>query len=250
MSDAPLLFVVTGQSNAGQQGRAGLAGADAAPVPGAWYYAPQHTRQKRLLLMQPYRGVFGVELSFARAVRAALPEREIVVAKVYSGGTSIVAWQPDAPNAAWELALRAVANKGKPPMFPKTLAVAAAVAAIRPVQLAGVLGLVVERDSKYPAGAARYGDNLTTLIEAWRRDWHAPGLPVVVIDSHTQLDAGGIMVHDAIINVAYALPGVGWAETRDLGTVDGVHFDTPGVVELGRRMAVEWLRLAGECNEP
>ena len=37
--------------------------------------------------------------------------------------------------------------------------------------------------------------------------------------------------------------------TRDLGTSDGIHFNSSGVVTLGRRLAEEWLRLAGGCGE-
>jgi hypothetical protein len=63
-----LLFVLTGQSNAGQQGKPGqVAPADAAPVAGAFYRAPQHTKVQTVVAMQPWRGAFGVELSFARA---------------------------------------------------------------------------------------------------------------------------------------------------------------------------------------
>ena len=97
-----LLFVLTGQSNAGQQGKPGqVAAAAVAPVAGAWYRAPQHTKVQGIVAMQPWRGAFGAELSFARAVRAACPGREVVVAKVYAGGTSIVAWSPDAPNSVF-----------------------------------------------------------------------------------------------------------------------------------------------------
>lgn len=87
-----LLFIVTGQSNAGNNGRAAELGpAERAAVEGAWFYSPQTTKSRQLVPMGPVRGTFGVELSFARAARAACPGREVVVAKVHSGGTSIIA---------------------------------------------------------------------------------------------------------------------------------------------------------------
>ena len=246
-----LLFVLTGQSNAGQQGKPSqVVPANSAPVAGAYYRAPQHTKVQSVVAMQPWRGAFGVELSFARAIRAACPGREVIVAKVYSGGTSIVAWDPDVPNSQWKYDLGQVGNAGKAPQYPRVLDAAAQAQARfgRPVELAGLLWVQVERDSKYDYGAERYEGNLRELINALRADWNAPGLPFVAIDSHTQLDSGGAVVHGAIVNVAATMPGVGWAETRDLGTSDGIHFDSDGVVTLGQRLAAEWLRLAGGCG--
>ncbi len=246
-----LLFVLTGQSNAGQQGKPGqIPAADAAPAAGAYYRAPQHTKVQGVVAMQPWRSAFGVELSFARAIRAACPGREVVVAKVYSGGTSIIAWDPDAPNSQWKYDLAQVDNAGKAPQYPRVLDAAAQAQARfgRPVELAGLLWVQVERDSKYDYGAARYEANLRELITSLRADWNRPGLPVIAIDSHTQLDSGGAVVHQAIVDVAATMPAVGWAETRDLGTSDGIHFDSAGVVALGQRMAAEWLRLAGGCG--
>jgi len=247
-----LLFVITGQSNAGQQGKPGqVAAADAAPVAGAYYRAPQHTKVQTVVAMQPWRGAFGVELSFARAVRAACPGREVVVAKVYSGGTSIIAWAPAAPNSQWQYDLGKVGNAGTSPQYPRVLDAAAQAAARGggPTEIAGLLWVQVERDSRYDYGAGRYEANLRELIIALRDDWNKPGLPVVAIDSHTQLDSGGAVVHQAIVDVAGSVPGVGWAATRDLGTSDGIHFNSAGVVTLGERLAAEWLRLAGGCGQ-
>lgn len=247
-----LLFVMSGQSNAGQQAAPGqVASADAAPVGGAFYYAPQHTKTQTLGPMQPYRGAFGPELSFARAIRAACPGRTVIVAKRYLGGTSIIAWEPTAPNAQWKRDMAAVGHATKPPQFdPLAQTVAQAVARYGgPVEYAGVLWLQVERDSRYTYGAVRYEGNLRRLVTAWRNEWHAPALPVVAMDSHTQLDGGGATVHEAIVDVAATVPGVGWVETRDLSTkADNIHFDSAGVVTFGERLAAEWLRLSGGCG--
>lgn len=246
-----LLFVLTGQSNAGQQGKPGqVAAAAVAPVAGAWYRAPQHTKAQGIVAMQPWRGAFGAELSFARAVRDACPERDVIVVKVYSGGSSIIVWKPGAPDAQWKYDLAQVKNSGRAPMYPKVLGAVEQAAARfgRPVRPAGVLWIQAERDSRYDYGAARYEGNLRELVAALRADWGGPGMPFVAIDSHTQLDSGGAVVHRAIANVAESMPGVGWVQTRDLGTSDGIHFDSAGVVTLGQRLAAEWLRLAGGCG--
>ena len=48
-----LLFVLTGQSNAGQQGKPSqVVPANSAPVAGAYYRAPQHTKVQSVVAMQ------------------------------------------------------------------------------------------------------------------------------------------------------------------------------------------------------
>ena len=248
-----LLFVVTGQSNAGQQGTASeLTAAGRAPVGGAWYYAPQHTGKAAAVALQPYGGTFGVELSFARAVRQATG-REVVVAKVYRGGTSIIAWSPEYGTAGWRYDMAQVGHgtTAAYQMYPKVLRTARDAAASyeaqtgRPVELAGLIYIQVERDSKYQYGAVRYRDNLSELIAALRSDWNAPGLPVVVIDSHTNLSGGGPVVHEAVVNVAAAVPGTAWVPVRDLPKKNAAHFSSAGVVTLGERLAAAWLALGG-----
>lgn len=243
-----LLFILTGQSNAGQNGRAtDLPAGRGGPVEGAWLYAPQVTKGSKLAAMGPVRGTFGVELSFARAVRAACPGREVIVAKVHSGGTSIIAWDPGAPGRpGWRQDMARVGNADKPAMYPKVLALAAGARGQRPAAVAGVLYVQTERDSKYAYGAERYEGNLRRLIAAWRRDWDAPGLPVVFMDSHTGLSGGGARVHEAVAAVAATTPGTAWVATRDLPKKgDGVHFNSAGLWLLGERMAAAWLRLEG-----
>ena len=234
--EPPLLFVLTGQSNAGQHGRGGQA------VDGAWLYAPQFAgREWRAM---PYRGVFGVELSFAAAVREATGRR-VLVAKTYSGGTSIIAWDSTAPSPMWRQALAKVGNSGKPAMYGRVMQLErdARAAWGGPVELAGVLYVQVERDSRMEYGAVRYGDNLRNLIAAWRRDWGVGELPVILIDAHTNMNTFGPVVASTVRDVAATTPGVAWVECRDLPTEDGVHFNSQGLTELGRRMAGAWLGL-------
>ena len=246
-----LLFIITGQSNAGQQGTATeLTASRRAPVAGAWYYAPQHTRQTKAVALQPYGGTFGVELSFARAVAQATG-REVVVAKVFRGGTSIIAWSPAYGTTQWKRDMQAVGHKPSLAlaMYPKVLKTAADAAASyraqtgRPVELAGLAYIQVERDSKFLYGAQRYRGNLTELIGALRLAWGAPDLPVVFIDSHTNLSGGGPIVHDAVLAVSADVPGTAWVEVRDLPKKQATHFSSTGVLMLGERLAEAWLGL-------
>ena len=229
-----LLFILTGQSNAGPKGSGGEA------VPGAWLYAPQYSG-RAWRQMAPVNGRYSVALPFARAVHEATG-RTVLVAQVYSGGTSIVAWQPDAPNTPWRQAMSAVGNTGKPAMYSRVRSLVAEASAAwgGPVELSGVLYVQVERDSKVAYGAMRYEANLRRLIAAWRADYGA-GLPVMFIDAHTNMTGGGPVVAAAVRAVAADTPATALIPVRDLPKQDWAHFTSTGVDELGRRFAAAWL---------
>lgn len=238
-----LLFVVTGQSNAGPKGIGGE------PVPGAWLYAPRDVGD----FWSPMAGIgryqrYGVGLPFARAVTEATG-RTVLIVNVYSGGTSIIAWQPDAPNPDWQRAMRSVGNGRKRPMYAQVRAAVADASAAwgGPVDVAGVLYVQVERDSRQKQ-PTYYEGALRRLIAAWRADY-GDGLPVMFIDAHTHMSSGGPMVAAAVRAVAADTPRTA------LILLDGVeknpsepaHFSSAGLDELGARFAAAWLAL--EANQ-
>ena len=222
--DEALLFVVTGQSNAGQLGRGGAA------VAGAWYYAPQLSA--RLLPLGPVDGTFGVELGFGRAVRAACPERDVVVVKRWRNATGIEAWDPPA-GKMWRLTAAAV-ERGRT-LFG------------RPARVAGVLWVQNEYDTRTAARGAAYEGRLRELVGAWRASW-GEGLPVVMMGVHTA-GGGAAGVARALDAVAGEMGPAAVVRADDLPVKeDGVHFDNAGLELLGERMAAEWLRLNGGCE--
>ncbi len=96
-------------------------------------------------------------------------------------------------------------------------------------------------------GAEHYESNLRQLIAAWRARWGA--LPVIFMDSHTNLSSNGPLVHEAVVAVAESTPGTAWVTVRDLEKKpDRVHFASAGVIGLGERMGEAWLALAGGCE--
>ena len=219
-----LLFVVTGQSNAGQLGRGGQA------VDGAWYYAPQLSA--RVLPMGPVAGTFGVELSFARAVRAACPGREVLMVKRWRNATGIEAWDPPA-GKMWRLTAAAV-ERGRTLLG-------------RPARVAGVLWVQNEYDTRTAGRGAAYEGRLRELVGAWRASW-GEGLPVVMMGVHTA-GGGAAGVARALDAVAGEMGPAAVVRADDLPVKeDGVHFDNAGLELLGERMAAEWLRLNGGCG--
>ena len=234
-----LLFIVTGQSNAGPKGTGGAA------VPGAWLYAPQYAGPGWQPMAPAGRGqVYGVALPFARAVTEATG-RAVLMVNVYSGGTSIIAWQPDAPGPEWRRAMNRVGNGHKAAMYPRVrAAVAEATAAWGgPVELAGVLYVQVERDSRQKR-PVYYENALRQLIAAWRADY-GDALPVMFIDAHTHMSSGGPMVAEAVRAVASDTPNTALILVGDLekNPKEPAHFSSAGLNELGRRFAAAWLAL-------
>ena len=235
-----LHFAITGQSNAGNNGRGTVA------VPGAYYYAPQATGVNRVVPLTSVRRKWGVEVPFAAAIVEACPGYDILISKRYLGGTSIVGWRPSAPNAAWASDMRLVGDGDKKPQYPLVIATAQAAGdRFGADGVAGILFIQNEKDSRMPHGAALYEGELRTLIGAWRQHWGDDDLPVVVMDSHTSLDLHGGQVHEAIVAVAGSEQGVRMVASRDLTTTDGIHFDNLCLETLGQRMAAAWLAMEG-----
>lgn len=89
-----------------------------------------------------------------------------------------------------------------------------------------------ERDAKFEDMAYAYSDNLETLITCLRADCENPELRFVAgritppIETYPYVD----VVRMAIENYA-------WVDCDDLSKDDLTHYDTDGVVELGRRFA-------------
>jgi len=214
---------------------------------------------------------YGLELPIAYHLQNACPDMRMIFIRIQSGGTSLIAWSPNPNTAQWRADMAGVGNGGKSAVYPRLLAaVSGARAAMaaqpalagRPSQVSGVFLIATERDSKYAYGAMRYESNLRTLIAAARRDWNWEQMPFVFVDSHTSLNNYAALVRQAANDVAWmqpdgfvdatgalALPHTALTPVRDLPKYgDGVHFNSDGINELGRRFAERWLALNGGCN--
>lgn len=281
VSNSVLVFVVTGQSNAGPNGNSRLLAPERWRVANAWYSTKVTSRTYRLSVMEPFlfrkakfgitKMAYAVDHAIAYRLHQMCPATPMVFVRVTSGGTSIVAWDPNFNTPAWKAAMRAVGNGAYAPMYPQVLAAAggtlAAVQAAPDLaglspEMAGVFYIQTERDSKMLAGAQQYEQRLRDLIAAFRRDWGEDDLPVLFMDSHTALNAYAGLVRQAAANVAElqpegitddpgatATPGTAMVATRDLPKYkDGVHFNSEGINLFGARLAERWLELNGGCE--
>lgn len=252
------LFVLSGQSNAGGKGigselpEAMRTGRDDVLLIG------KGARELAPLRPYPRRGfgadntAFGPEIAFAHAMKAAYPDHIIVIAKHTEGACSIIAWDKQWQRDDWKRDLALVDNEKKEPQYPQVLALVErarrALAAdgqrFGAVEIAGFLWVQSERDDNSAATAAMYEKNLRALIANLRQDLGAARMPFVFAEvngrSNTQVIRAGMQ------RVVAEVERTAMASIAGLGRADGVHYDTQGQLELGRRMAEAYLKIAAE----
>lgn len=166
---------------------------------------------------------FGPELSFARALADAHPNRLLALIKVTQGGTSLSNdWNPAGGFMYATLtnltrtALQALTNEGAS------------------YTLRGLIWHQGESDGSL--STADYQSRLTGFINAVRRDLGVTNLPVVVGELATNRS---VTVRQAQFNVAAIMPYVGFASSSNLATLaaNDPHFTAPSQLTMGQRMA-------------
>jgi hypothetical protein len=254
------LFIIAGQSNAGGKGvGSDLPAQLKKSVPEVFMFG-RHAHDD-LRPLEPYgrkgfgddNTAFGAELVFAREMKKAFPTDIICIAKQTKGGTSIIAWDKDWKRAGWTNDMKLVANEAKGPQYDtliKTGRDALAALKARPdmkqAELAGVLWIQSERDDHYPKAAAMYGDNLRKLIANLRADFARPELPFLFADANAHRNQE--VIHAGMEKVAAELPHTVMVSIAELSR-DGVHYDSKGQLELGRRFAGAYLKLIGKGTQ-
>ena len=185
---------------------------------------------------------FGPEVTFALARAATWPDSEIVLIKFASSGSSLFAWDPD---WRWiEAALTENADVGS--LYDRMLnqietiveSLGGERAREEEVLFSGVLWMQGERDAMYPESAERYGENLDHFIDRLRSDLNTPDLPFVFgrINPEAELFPFVEAGRSAQEGTADRVPGTRMISTEGLSKMsDGVHYDTPGQLELGSR---------------
>lgn len=204
---------------------------------------------------------FGPEIGFAHALTAAWPGKRIGIVKQAVGGTGIMAWAPE-----WnerDADITGDARKG--PLYEKLLGKALAAREAGDVEFRGLLWLQGAKDTRYPAAAARYGENLKRMVEALRRDLETPELTVLVgsyrlddmPDDLEELDPtalgldrqrlGAWQVLLAQSKVSDSVDRSATVLLRDLPRhPNNVHANTAGMLQAGRAYAKVYLeRFAG-----
>ena len=231
----PMTFLLLGQSNMVGMGMSEeLAPADTTMPANATY-------QDGLDIKNPWdTRRFGPELTLAQDLGAAFPDREVRFVKHAIGGTSLLDWAPQ-----WDSTRAAITgNQHTGPMYEHTMAIVDSLRTQESLDIAAVFWMQGERDARIPEAGVEYFDNLTTLIAAMRKDLASPEVPFFMgrVNPPAERYAALEDVRLAQFRAAAEIPNVILVDTDDLTKLDDdLHYDTGGVMEMGRRFAAAYV---------
>ncbi len=231
------IFLLVGQSN--MAGRGTVETADRTPVARVWMLDRNEQwvpAVEPVHFDKPVAGV-GPGRAFGAAVAAHDRRLQVGLVPAAVGGSSIVAWEPGAADAATRT-------------HPYDDALRRARVALQRGELAGILWHQGESDAN-AARAPEYEARLRALVRRFRADLNAPDVPFVVGElGHfperpwDQWRAHVDSVHRALPRLE---PRVAYVSAEGLGhRGDTLHFSSAAARALGRRYADAWLRLRAE----
>lgn len=198
-----------------------------------------------------YSEHFGVELTFARRLRALQPGTPLALIKYAKGGSALDT-AAAAEFGAWD---PAYARQGGVNQYDHFLATLRGAFAQRDLDgdgtddelvPAGIIWMQGESDGAHgPAAALRYRANLERLMGLIRAALRVDDLPVVIgrISDSGQDDDGTVWDYGAVIRAAQAAfvqddaNAALVTSTDDYAYSDPWHYDSAGYLDLGRRFA-------------
>jgi len=167
---------------------------------------------------------FGPEISFAYEMQKTL-KKPIGIVKYAKGGTGLaLTWNPLPPPGAIE--------------YQKLINKVNAARKARSINIKGMIWMQGEKDSGQTTYAVAYAQNLSNLIQTVRADFNAPAMPFVAGRVNPQpppypYSAPVRAAQENCTSTPYA-----WVNCDDLPKIsDNVHYNTDGLVELGKRFA-------------
>jgi hypothetical protein len=177
---------------------------------------------------------FGPEISAAALLAAHHPQTTVAVVKLARGGTDLAYdWNPSNPVGLYHLLITRVITAQRSLQQETNSA----------VRISGFFWMQGETDSAFRLSASMYARNLAAFIEAARRDLRAPRMPFVIgrVPDMARFDAGvrfSGFVRSGEARVAHTEPYTYLVSTDGLehDAASRVHFDTRGIVDLGRRL--------------
>ena len=165
---------------------------------------------------------FGPEISFAQDLGVALGE-PVGIIKHSVGGTNLAKqWSPD---------------NGKS-HYARLLAKVEAARQGRQIEIAGMIWMQGERDSRDAAMSEAYAANLAQLVQTARADFDSPDMPFVAgrVNPSRERYPHVDVVRSAQENCA--VPNYSFIDCDDLPKwQDDLHYTTQGIVEMGRVFA-------------
>jgi len=226
------LFVFAGQSNMlGTGARVAQLSPDIAKADPRVQYWNDLDRAWTTAIPSDANGSVGPDVSALHQLASRLGGT-VAAVKVAANGSSLVHdWDPGRSdglyvslrNAVSDAQLKAVPGHGTP-------------------KIAGFFWMQGETDGIDPNTSAIYDANLRKFIEQMRTDLGDDRLPFVLGRVRFS-ESNSLVVRLAQEDVGKNLPKVETVDTDDLKLVDNLHYDTPSIEALGRRMADAYLAL-------
>lgn len=165
---------------------------------------------------------FGPEVAFAHHVSTTLPDDHHVIIKVVASGSYLSEWLPGQP--LYDVLLRQFTLLPLP---------------AGNNSLDAIIWMQGESDSRDHELALAYGEKLEAFISNLRRDLQAPN-SLFVIGAISPDNPGFPAVEQVRTqqrSVHNTVTATRFVETRDLATFDNTHFNTSGLLGLGKRFA-------------
>ena len=239
----PIIFVLAGQSNMVGHGRTEDLSAEQRILPSNVKFFLGADESSLAELPQ-----FGPEATFAGELASIAPERQLVLVKYAVKGTSLLDWAPE-----WTASRAAITgNADQGPLYKQLLQIIEELP-IQNAEFGGILWMQGERDARIEEAGEDYYQNLNDLIVAFRRDLGRPELPFLLglvnppMQTYPALD----VVREAQRRAAEQIPNVYLVETDDLSKRDdNLHYDSEGIMELGRRFATKVIALGRLSRKP
>ena len=181
---------------------------------------------------------FGPEVSFGHRLAEELT-KDFRIVKFAQGNTSLAwNWNPDVSGSLYERLI-----------FEARAAIDNLEAAGHDVRVAGMMWMQGGNDAWDMLEANAYEGNLSKLIEHVRADLAAPLMPIIIgriHDKHYPSFPYAEVVRTAQMNVAAADVMAAWIDTDSFSLRDdNVHFDSQGIIDLGRAFARSYLDMPG-----
>jgi hypothetical protein len=175
-------------------------------------------------------GGAGPEISFAYNMQQTLNQPIGVVLHAVGGTSLATNWNPEIQGNLYAELVGKVQSARQS----------------RGINIRGMLWMQGERDSKDQTMASAYAHNLGVLIYSTRRDFNfnSPGLPFVAGRVNPPTDKYPYVNTVRTAQETCAKTSYAWINCDDLTKIpDGVHYNTAGQVELGKRFSTAILNL-------
>ncbi len=224
------VFLLIGQSN--MAGRGVVREEDRRPIEGIFAFTKERLWAPAvdpIHFDRPDRTGVGLGRSFARTLIEMKAARQVGLVPAAFGGSSLEEWKPGSEH------YRNAVERTK-----------AALAAAPGARLRGILWHQGEADANDEERAVTYRFRFGRMIEALRKDLGVAEVPVVVGQLGEFVEPAKfsqlMRVNQELAALPLTVKRCAFVSSQGLGDKgDLLHFDTPGLVEFGRRYALAWM---------